>query len=804
MMKNRFLQTFLSILGLLVLYSSGIAQINLTVPDVTELRGATVEVPVNVTGLALGDSAISYQLTIWFDSDIVQAVGATSEGTMTAPWGDPYVGPKTDTVRVGGFTTNQPGKRMVTDAGILVKLQFLVVGDPGSTTEIKFLDKKIFDTQGEIGQVTTTDGSLTAQAEPTTITVDVTLNDGWNIVSFPVVPLTDTLPGVLDGQQVTQIFSVFSGESPKTWASSRPHWANSLKSLDGIRGYEMKYESQTPGLWQITGNLIDVSTPIALYSGWSLISYLPLPADSISHAFESLGSRFKALMTLEIGSVKTWASDRPDWANSLRIVQSTFGYWIKLDSSRTLVYPSSGYLVPEPSRELTLASSKRNLQSVMIPTWCDFWAHQPDILFEGDTIQVYDQNGILCGDTLVVAQGGFIVSVFGDDADTGDIDEGPLQGEEVQFMINGDSAYVVGASLSNDSTIILGEKAIWEYRASKRVQLQLTPPTLTKSCDFWALQPDVLVEGDTVRVYDGSGVLCGDTLVDAGGAFTVTVMGDDPDTFMIDEGAIEGEELIFIINGDTAIVVGTSATHDSVIVVDAAATWENQGRKRVQLQLPQVDQKRECEFWALQPDILLEGDSVRVYDQTGVLCGETVVDSSGAFTVTVMGDDTSTTEIDEGAMQGEELVFTINGDTAIVVGASANHDSTIVADSTATWENQGKKRVQLQLKSTDPSNILEKHRPHEFNLMQNRPNPFNAQTVITYRLSDPSEINLHIFDSRGRLVRNLGVNKRQASGLHHVVWDGKDSNGSSVSSGIYICRLQSGKVNKSIKMLLLY
>ncbi len=92
--------------------------------------------------------------------------------------------------------------------------------------------------------------------------------------------------------------------------------------------------------------------------------------------------------------------------------------------------------------------------------------------------------------------------------------------------------------------------------------------------------------------------------------------------------------------------------------------------------------------------------------------------------------------------------------------------------------------------------------PQSFQLDQNYPNPFNPSTTIRYVLAKTTDITLEIFNTLGQKVRTL-VNSRQSTGEHTVVWDGKDGNGSSVASGIYLYRLNVENRRITRKMLLL-
>jgi hypothetical protein len=69
-----------------------------------------------------------------------------------------------------------------------------------------------------------------------------------------------------------------------------------------------------------------------------------------------------------------------------------------------------------------------------------------------------------------------------------------------------------------------------------------------------------------------------------------------------------------------------------------------------------------------------------------------------------------------------------------------------------------------------------------------RPNPFGRGTVAEFALPRPSTVFLEVLDVRGRRVRLL-LDERRERGAHRVAWDGKDSGGRAVASGVYFLRL---------------
>ncbi len=88
-------------------------------------------------------------------------------------------------------------------------------------------------------------------------------------------------------------------------------------------------------------------------------------------------------------------------------------------------------------------------------------------------------------------------------------------------------------------------------------------------------------------------------------------------------------------------------------------------------------------------------------------------------------------------------------------------------------------------------------RAQGFRLDQNYPNPFNPRTVVSFQLSVASDVTIAVYDILGREVAVL-VNERKAPGSYQVVFDG-----SNLATGAYLCRLTSGSIVLTRRLLLL-
>jgi hypothetical protein len=87
-------------------------------------------------------------------------------------------------------------------------------------------------------------------------------------------------------------------------------------------------------------------------------------------------------------------------------------------------------------------------------------------------------------------------------------------------------------------------------------------------------------------------------------------------------------------------------------------------------------------------------------------------------------------------------------------------------------------------------------------LTQNRPNPFNPRTEISFTLERSGPAALRVYDAAGRLVRTL-VDRSLEAGPHRVGWDGIDAVGRKAASGVYFYRLVTPGFESAKRMLLI-
>ena len=112
------------------------------------------------------------------------------------------------------------------------------------------------------------------------------------------------------------------------------------------------------------------------------------------------------------------------------------------------------------------------------------------------------------------------------------------------------------------------------------------------------------------------------------------------------------------------------------------------------------------------------------------------------------------------------------------------------------------KRLLLDIGNVDPRSL-----PTKTTLFANYPNPFNPETWIPYQLAYAADVTLTIYDTKGMVVRQPSLGYQQAGyytdRAKAAYWDGRNSLGEPVGSGIYFYQLEAGDYSATRKMLIL-
>jgi hypothetical protein len=84
--------------------------------------------------------------------------------------------------------------------------------------------------------------------------------------------------------------------------------------------------------------------------------------------------------------------------------------------------------------------------------------------------------------------------------------------------------------------------------------------------------------------------------------------------------------------------------------------------------------------------------------------------------------------------------------------------------------------------------------PVVYELAQNYPNPFNPTTTIQYGLPAAANVTLKIYNILGQEIMTL-VNEQKNPGTYQTIWNGRNSAGIHVASGVYFYSLVAKSID---------
>lgn len=116
---------------------------------------------------------------------------------------------------------------------------------------------------------------------------------------------------------------------------------------------------------------------------------------------------------------------------------------------------------------------------------------------------------------------------------------------------------------------------------------------------------------------------------------------------------------------------------------------------------------------------------------------------------------------------------------------------------TSLWSSTFGFKTQTSVKVEDEHVV-----PDFYELAQNYPNPFNPSTTISFAIPLAEYVDVKIYDMLGSEVITL-VSEDMSPGKYSVEWNGIDSLGNHVPSGVYFYTILAGKFHDTKKMIFL-
>ncbi len=101
-----------------------------------------------------------------------------------------------------------------------------------------------------------------------------------------------------------------------------------------------------------------------------------------------------------------------------------------------------------------------------------------------------------------------------------------------------------------------------------------------------------------------------------------------------------------------------------------------------------------------------------------------------------------------------------------------------------------------------PSDIVENVIQNTSVSLNNFPNPFNPTTTISFSIQEESKIDLSIYNIKGQKIKSL-LSDQIFAGDHSIAWNGEDTFGEKVGSGVYLYKLNVNGKTEAVKKCLL-
>ena len=257
------------------------------------------------------------------------------------------------------------------------------------------------------------------------------LCEGWNMWSYniqlPSYARQDVLATI--DLNYDAVRSGLCDYGSISWFAGRP--VNDLTDVSPWFGYDIHMLAEDTVC--LEGQFVDPSTEIYLCEGWNYIPYLPSEMDNLGHALQSLAGNYIHIFTMYCGyGVASWNETRAVQNNDLYCMEPCKGYWIKMKSDDTLIYPKETEGCATVAKIGSSSSSGRVTATPMV---ADYYAAF-STLNAGSAISVRNSSGTLIGETMVGSDGAFLLHVYGDVPQTFEV-EGAVYGEELNFEVNG-------------------------------------------------------------------------------------------------------------------------------------------------------------------------------------------------------------------------------------------------------------------------------------------------------------------------------------------------------------------------------
>jgi len=215
-----------------------------------------------------------------------------------------------------------------------------------------------------------------------TLEKNCTLFEGWNLVSWNVntdvddiltvlYPIMDYVDVVLGFEQGALTFD------PDLQAFS------TLWMVDHLSGYWIKIKDIDQIDLTLMGLPVPTATPIPVAAGWNLVSYLPEFDMTPEEALVSLGGDLLWTYGFDTDGMKVYQPGAGSF-NTLDVMNTCNGYWVKMSTGGVLVYPDAPGEEPVAPLGISPLAAKNTNGVVASTNWIDLYSRK--LTLDGETV----------------------------------------------------------------------------------------------------------------------------------------------------------------------------------------------------------------------------------------------------------------------------------------------------------------------------------------------------------------------------------------------------------------------------------
>jgi hypothetical protein len=239
------------------------------------------------------------------------------------------------TIDVAANDTDPDGNLDPSSASVTAAASNGVVTHNGNGTFDYTPDPDYCGSDSFVYEICDTDGLCDTATVHLTITLSMALSPGWNLVSWPLVLLSESLTDTLAACSACDETWAYDA-----WHESEPwvQWPDDLGVAD-----------ETMGLWLHATDAVTLSlagTPavsptIELRTGWNLVGYPSQTARPVAEALSSITGKYTHVATYYASDpADPWREcgvDLPPCATDLLLMEPGRGYWLEVSEDCTWI-----------------------------------------------------------------------------------------------------------------------------------------------------------------------------------------------------------------------------------------------------------------------------------------------------------------------------------------------------------------------------------------------------------------------------------------------------------------------------------